>query len=643
MRRALAGIVAAAALGALAPPASATISANFEGQYLRGNTHTFWFRATNNPGANPFYICYGLYTGNYNTISNQGCVATGLANGASGYFSKAVTGLASLADGTKRAICAYQSYGSTSGSWVCPGSDNGKLEPVTDNTAPTLTLGVGGADEYTSNTTVPVTLGYADTTSPTWGKEFGFNDTTIFQGCVQMGATMNSVCTADNQFAQYDGCAQSIAYGSGNSSSFNCSSTLTTNGKWWVCVRLTDSARDDTHATTGSHALTGYGGNLSKVCSYITVDNVKPSIGSATAMPSTATTNQSVAFAASASDATSGVKSYAWSFGDGGTANGASANHAYTTAGTKTATVTVTDNAGNTQTKDVTVTVAAPDTSAPDTTITDGPSGTTTATNATFTFTATETATFQCKLDAGSYATCSSPKAYTGLAVGSHTFSVRATDTAGNTDASPAARAWTVAAPPADPPGNGGGGGDNGGGNNGGGNNGNNGDNGGGTDSGGGGGGNSAGGGGGGGNATGGGDGPTTPASVDASGKDAPAGGTAAGTAQVGKQIAKAKTRTLTFAGLTAVVPRQVSLAALKRKLPLLLRAKRPGRVALLLHRGTRTLEKGALKFVKAGGAGFRLALGKAVAAGTFALDVRFTPAGSARTATKTFTVKITA
>jgi hypothetical protein len=91
------------------------------------------------------------------------------------------------------------------------------------------------------------------------------------------------------------------------------------------------------------------------------------------------------------------------------------------------------------------------DTTAPNTTIASGPSASTTATTASLTFSSSEAgSTFACKLDAGEYAACTSPKSYTDLAVGSHTFSVRATDPAGNVDASPATRQWAVTETPSD-------------------------------------------------------------------------------------------------------------------------------------------------------------------------------------------------
>jgi glucose/arabinose dehydrogenase/PKD repeat protein len=91
------------------------------------------------------------------------------------------------------------------------------------------------------------------------------------------------------------------------------------------------------------------------------------------------------------------------------------------------------------------------DVTPPDTTITSGPSGTSPAIAPSFQFSASETgSSFQCRLDGGSWATCSSPRALSGLADGSHSFDVRATDQAGNTDASPASRTWTIDAPYSD-------------------------------------------------------------------------------------------------------------------------------------------------------------------------------------------------
>ena len=102
------------------------------------------------------------------------------------------------------------------------------------------------------------------------------------------------------------------------------------------------------------------------------------------------------------------------------------------------------------------VDAAAPDAAAPDTSITSGPSGATNSSSASFSFTSSEVgSSFECRLDSGAWAACSSPKPLTGLSDGSHAFSVRATDAAGNTDASEATRTWTVdtaAPPPSQPP-----------------------------------------------------------------------------------------------------------------------------------------------------------------------------------------------
>ena len=81
----------------------------------------------------------------------------------------------------------------------------------------------------------------------------------------------------------------------------------------------------------------------------------------------------------------------------------------------------------------------------PQTTITEGPSGPSASTSAAFRFSSNDTAAiFQCKLDDRSWSSCSSGRTYTGLPQGSHTFKVRAKDSAGTNDPSPAERTWKV-------------------------------------------------------------------------------------------------------------------------------------------------------------------------------------------------------
>ncbi len=91
-----------------------------------------------------------------------------------------------------------------------------------------------------------------------------------------------------------------------------------------------------------------------------------------------------------------------------------------------------------------------PDDTPPQTAITSGPTGTTTATSATFSFSSSESGSvFACRLDGGSWAGCTSPSNRSGLATGAHSFEVRATDAAGNTDPTPAVRNWSVEREPA--------------------------------------------------------------------------------------------------------------------------------------------------------------------------------------------------
>ncbi|MFJ6165263.1 ThuA domain-containing protein [Micromonospora orduensis] len=92
-------------------------------------------------------------------------------------------------------------------------------------------------------------------------------------------------------------------------------------------------------------------------------ENAPPAV-TATATPATGTAPVTVAFDGTATDAEGDTPlTYAWDFGDGGSASTVDASHTYTSPGTFTATLTVTDSKGARSYATVPVRVDAPDTS----------------------------------------------------------------------------------------------------------------------------------------------------------------------------------------------------------------------------------------------------------------------------------------
>jgi hypothetical protein len=175
------------------------------------------------------------------------------------------------------------------------------------------------------------------------------------------------------------------------------------------------------------------------------------------------TTAVSVALAASDGAAGSGVKEISYTLAGaqtgGAVVAGTSASVPVSAAGITTLTYSATDNAGNTETaRALTIRI---DPTPPDTSITsavDGgggavaSGGSTVSSSLTVTFIGTDSvgvAGFECSLDGAAFsaASCTSPTTYTGLAPGGHTLRVRAKDTAGNLDPTPASRNWTIATP----------------------------------------------------------------------------------------------------------------------------------------------------------------------------------------------------
>ena len=85
------------------------------------------------------------------------------------------------------------------------------------------------------------------------------------------------------------------------------------------------------------------------------------------------------------------------------------------------------------------------DSTYPFTTITPSTVSATTSTGISFSFVANKAgSTYECKLDSASFSSCTSPQSLSGLADGSHTFTVRATDTLSHVEPSPAFVTWLV-------------------------------------------------------------------------------------------------------------------------------------------------------------------------------------------------------
>lgn len=146
-------------------------------------------------------------------------------------------------------------------------------------------------------------------------------------------------------------------------------------GSWSAPVTISPTAVDVHHPrlamdASGSIVATwarGTQGMLSVTGASVEVtalDRTAPLLGDVQ-VPSQVTAGGTLAVAATATDLFSGPVGIRWDFGDGTTADGATATHTYTAGGDRTVTVTATDAAGNTATVTRTVTVQGPAPQAP--------------------------------------------------------------------------------------------------------------------------------------------------------------------------------------------------------------------------------------------------------------------------------------
>ncbi|HEU5011794.1 MAG TPA: Ig-like domain-containing protein, partial [Roseiflexaceae bacterium] len=183
------------------------------------------------------------------------------------------------------------------------------------------------------------------------------------------------------------------------------------------------------------------------------VDAVAPT-SSFTSTPANPTNSTNAAFAFTGNDGSgSGIKRLECSLDGAAFATCTSPQNLTALAeGSHTFAVRAVDNAGNTQATPTSFAWVI-DLTAPDTTITANPSALSNNTTASFTFSGTDptsngvasgVASFECQLDGSVFTTCTSPRNYTGLSDGAHTFAVRAIDAAGNVDGTPASYTWAV-------------------------------------------------------------------------------------------------------------------------------------------------------------------------------------------------------
>jgi hypothetical protein len=232
-----------------------------------------------------------------------------------------------------------------------------------------------------------------------------------------------------------------FSFSASEAASFQCK--LDT-GTFTACTSPTQYSALGQGGHTFAVEATDQAGNTSTPAAFSWTTDTTPPTASIDTHPATLANSASAAFTFSADEqATFQCKL------DGGSYEGCTSPAEYNALGDGTHTVAVqaTDQAGNTSAAaSYTWTI---DTTPPVVSIDTHPADPTNATTANFSFSANETATFQCQLDNGGYTPCASPIQYSSLSPGGHAFSVQATDQAGNTSTS-IAYSWAIDTTPPD-------------------------------------------------------------------------------------------------------------------------------------------------------------------------------------------------
>jgi hypothetical protein len=183
-------------------------------------------------------------------------------------------------------------------------------------------------------------------------------------------------------------------------------------------------------------------GNQSAATSFTwTINTTAPPTATITSMPANPTNQTSASF--SFTDSQTGVSFLCQLDGSAFTPCSSPASYSGLSQGSHTFSVKAQDSGGN-HSAATSFTWTVDTTAPPMPTITSTPSNPTKQTKATFKFIDSQAGvSFLCQLDGSAFSACFSPTSYSGLSKGSHTFSVKAQDAAGN-QSGVASFAWTV-------------------------------------------------------------------------------------------------------------------------------------------------------------------------------------------------------
>jgi PKD repeat protein len=199
----------------------------------------------------------------------------------------------------------------------------------------TATLTVTDDDGATANATVSISV-YAPNQPPVASASANFTS-----GEAPLTVSFTGTGTdSDGTVSSY-----AWAFGDGTTSSTqNPSHTYSAVGTYTATLTVTD---DDGATANATVSISVYAPN-------------QPPVASASGTPLTGESPLSVSFTGSGTDSDGSIAAYAWDFGDGATSSAQNPLHTYNTAGTYTATLTVTDDNDATGNATVSITVYAP-------------------------------------------------------------------------------------------------------------------------------------------------------------------------------------------------------------------------------------------------------------------------------------------